>query len=66
MNKYVVKFVEVGSEVRTHLLRKRTDLRWYTSWIDGQGCVIVVHFDNQEDAVEFQLRFLGNIDYQST
>lgn len=52
-------------EATQYLLFNNSDVFWYTAWHSGRGYVTVVEFYSQEEAVEFQLKFLSNIDYQT-
>lgn len=64
MNRYFVKVPKDNEvEVKRYLTRQRPDLFWYTTWVSGLGHLTVITFNSQEEAVEFQLKFLGNIDY---
>lgn len=64
MSKYTVKIQE-SDEIRAkrYLLKQYPNVSWSTRYVQDQGYVTVVTFDNREDAVEFQLKFLDNIDY---
>ena len=50
-------------EVEQYLMNNNVCAELYTDWLYSKGYVTRIIFDNQEDAIEFKLKFCDNIDY---
>lgn len=64
MSKYLVTIQESDEiKAKKYLIRQDSNAFWCTKYVQDQGYVTIITFDNLEEAVEFQLKFQDNIDY---
>lgn len=66
MSEYIISVLQSGEiEAKEFLVRRDSMAGWCTEWVYGKGYVTRVIFENQAEAIEFQLKFSDYIDYNS-